>query len=83
MSKLHVHVSHAKGCKNMASINIEGFYRVTDVVVCALIHAWKNLKTFELYNTFHFSNLDFHDILATCLSLLSTRLIPCYLITSE
>ena len=25
-------------CKNIESINLGGFYRVTDVVVCALIH---------------------------------------------
>ena len=73
----------AEGCKNVESINLRGFYKVTDVVVCALIHACKNLKTFELYNTFHLSDLDFHDILATSLSLLSARLISCYLITSE
>ena len=73
----------AEGCKNVESINIEGFYRVKDVVVCELMHAWKNLKTFELYNTFHLSDLDFHDLLATSLSLLSTRLIACYLITNE
>ena len=40
----------AKGCKNMESIDLIGFYRVKDVVVCALIHACKNLKTFDLYN---------------------------------
>ena len=56
---------------------------MTNVVVCALIHACKNLNTFELYNTFHLSDLDFHDLIATCLSLLSTRLISCYLITTK
>ena len=69
-----------EGCKNVESINLGGFYRVTDVVVCALIHACKNLNTFELYNTFHLSDLDFHDLLATSLSLVSVRLISCYLI---
>ena len=72
-----------KGCKNVETINLRGFYRVTDVVVCALIHAWKILNTFELYNTFHMSDLDFLDLLATSLSLLSARLVSCYLITSE
>ena len=73
----------AEGCKNVESINLGGFYRVTEVVFCALIHACKNLKTFEFYNTFHLSDLDFHDLLATSLSLLSSILISCYLITSE
>ena len=73
----------AEGCKNVESINLRGFYRVTDVVVCALIHACKNLNTFELYNTFHLSGLDFHDLLTAYLSLLSIKLISCYLITSE
>ena len=73
----------AEGCKNVESINLRGFYRVTEVVFCALIHSCKNLKTFELYTTFHLFDLDFHDLLATSLSLLSAKLISCYLITSE
>ena len=73
----------AEGCKNVDSINIRGFYRVAYVVVCALIHACKNLNNFELYNTFHLSDLDFHDLLATSISILSSLLISCYLITSE
>lgn len=73
----------AEGRKNMESIKLGGFYRVTDAGFSALIHACKNLRTFELYNTFHLSDLAFHDLLATSLSLVSVRLISCYLITSE
>ena len=73
----------AEVCKNMESIDLIGLYRVKYVVVCALIPACENLNTFEFYNTFHLSDLDFHDLLDTSLFLLSARLISCSLITSE
>ncbi|KAG9448884.1 hypothetical protein H6P81_008849 [Aristolochia fimbriata] len=72
-----------EGCKNLESVKLGGFSRVTDAGFASILLSCKQLRKFEVINSFFLSDLAFHDLGNTSCSLVDVRLPSCSLLTSE
>ncbi|GKV23954.1 hypothetical protein SLEP1_g33624 [Rubroshorea leprosula] len=72
----------ADKCANMESICLGGFCRVTDTGFKTLLHACSKLYRLQVSNGSQLTNLVFHDIAATSLSLTHVCLRWCHLLTN-
>ncbi|XP_068638703.1 F-box protein At-B [Aristolochia californica] len=72
-----------EGCKNLESVKLGGFSRVTDAGFASILLSCKWLRKFEVINAFFLSDLAFHDLGNTICSLVDVRLPSCSLLTSE
>nr|DAD46678.1 TPA_asm: hypothetical protein HUJ06_016615 [Nelumbo nucifera] len=72
----------ADKCSNIESIHLGGFCRVTDAGFRAILHSCSSLHNFRVFHGTQLTDLVFHDITATSLSLTSVSLRWCNLITN-
>lgn len=73
----------ADNCANMESICLGGFCRVTDTGFKTIFHACSKLLKLKLSHGTQLTDLVFHDISATSLSLLHVSLRWCSLLTNQ
>lgn len=72
----------ADACSTLESICLGGFCHVTDAGFQAVLHACSNLRKFTVCHGSKLSDLSFHDISATSLSLTHVGLRECNLLTN-
>ncbi|XP_058098388.1 F-box/LRR-repeat protein 10 [Magnolia sinica] len=72
----------ADRCSNLESICLGGFCRVTDAGFRAILHACSNLNKLRVCHGTQLTDLVFHDISATSLSLMHVSLRWCILLTN-
>ncbi|XP_068646397.1 F-box/LRR-repeat protein 10 [Aristolochia californica] len=72
----------ADKCSNLESISLGGFCRVTDAGMRAILHSCTNLRKLRVCHGTKITNLMFHDISATSLSLTHVGLRCCSLLTN-
>lgn len=72
----------ADKCTNMESIYLGGFCRVTDTGFKTILHSCSKLYKLRVSHGTHLTDLVFHDISATSLTLLHVSLRWCSLITN-
>ncbi|KAL8267423.1 hypothetical protein R6Q59_004767 [Mikania micrantha] len=70
-------------CTNMESICLAGFCQVTDTGFKTLLHACTNLYKLNIFNGTRMTDLVFHDMHATSLSLTLVSLRCCNLLTNS
>ncbi|CAL1372890.1 unnamed protein product [Linum trigynum] len=73
----------ADKCANLESISLGGFCRVTDSGFKTILHSCSRLYKLKVCHGTHLTDLVFHDISATSLSLTHVSLRWCYLLTSH
>ncbi|GKV36447.1 hypothetical protein SLEP1_g44579 [Rubroshorea leprosula] len=73
----------SEGCKDLESVRLCGFSKVSDAGFASILHSCQNLKQFEVRNALFLSDLAFHDLSKTQYALVEVRLLACNLITSE
>ncbi|KAM7256344.1 hypothetical protein ACFE04_012085 [Oxalis oulophora] len=73
----------ADKCAHMESICLGGFSRVTDTGFKTILHSCRNLYKLKVYQGAQLTNLVFHDISATSLSLTHVALKSCKLLTNH
>ncbi|KAF5203461.1 F-box/LRR protein [Thalictrum thalictroides] len=73
----------ADKCSNMESISLGGFCRVTDTGFRAILHQCSSLQMLKLSHGSQLTDLVFHDISATSLSLTNVSLRWCSLLTNH
>ncbi|KAK8949979.1 F-box protein At-B [Platanthera guangdongensis] len=73
----------AEGCKELESIRLGGFSKLTDAAYISILQSFRNLRRFEIINGYFLSDLAFHDIGSVAQSLVEVVLISCNLLTSE
>ncbi|KAJ0011288.1 hypothetical protein Pint_34210 [Pistacia integerrima] len=73
----------ADKCAKMESICLGGFCRVTDTGFKTLLHSCSNLYKLRVSHGTQLTDLVFHDITATSLSLTHVSLRWCYLLTNN
>ncbi|CAN1134655.1 F-box/LRR-repeat protein 10 [Linum perenne] len=73
----------ADNCANMESICLGGFCRVTDTGFKTILHSCSRLCKLKVCHGTHLTDLVFHDISATALSLTHVSLRWCYLLTNH
>ncbi|WOL05899.1 F-box/LRR-repeat protein 10 [Canna indica] len=71
----------SEGCSTLESICLGGFCRVTDSGFRAIIHSCSNLRKFRVSHASQLTDLVFHDISATSLSLTHVSLRWCNLLS--
>ncbi|KAJ7547350.1 hypothetical protein O6H91_08G081800 [Diphasiastrum complanatum] len=71
-----------ESCKYLENIRLGGFSRITDAGCRAMLHSSSRLHTFEILNTSQLTDLAFHDLPATPLTLTSVSLTSCLLISN-
>ncbi|KAL7156360.1 hypothetical protein ABFS83_02G004100 [Erythranthe nasuta] len=72
----------ADKCSNMESICLGGFCQVTDTGYKTILHSCSKLYKLKVFHGTHLTNLVFHDINATSLSLTHVSLRWCNLLTN-
>ncbi|KAL5984063.1 hypothetical protein ACLOJK_018165 [Asimina triloba] len=72
----------ADRCSNLESICLGGFCRVTDSGFRAILHSCSNLNKLRVCHGTQLTDLVFHDISATSLSLMHVSLRWCYRLTN-
>ncbi|CAI0468940.1 unnamed protein product [Linum tenue] len=73
----------ADKCTNLESISLGGFCRVTDSGFKTILHSCSRLYKLKVCHGTHLTDLVFHDISATSLSLIHVSLRWCYLLTNH
>ncbi|KAB2602634.1 F-box/LRR-repeat protein 10-like [Pyrus ussuriensis x Pyrus communis] len=73
----------ADKCKNMETIFLSGFCRVIDTGFKTILHSCSKLYKLRVSHGTQLTNLVFHDISATSLSLTHVRLRRCTLLTNH
>ncbi|KAJ4826903.1 hypothetical protein Tsubulata_006130 [Turnera subulata] len=73
----------ADKCASMESICLGGFCRVTDSGIKTILHSCSSLYKLRVFYGTHLTDLLFHDISATSLSLTHVSLRWCYLLTNH
>ncbi|KAI5577593.1 hypothetical protein POPTR_009G139500v4 [Populus trichocarpa] len=73
----------ADKCENMESICLGGFCRVTDTGFKTILHSCSSLYKLQVSYGIHLTDLVFHDISATSLSLIHVSLRWCNLLTNH
>lgn len=73
----------ADKCSAMESICLGGFCKVTDTGYKAILHSCSRLHKLCVYHGIHLTDLIFHDIAATSLSLAHVSLRWCNLLTNS
>ncbi|KAG9448881.1 hypothetical protein H6P81_008846 [Aristolochia fimbriata] len=69
--------------KNLESVKLGGFSRVTDAGFASILLFCTQLRKFEVINSFFLSDLAFYDLRNTSSSLVDVRLPSCSLLTSK
>ncbi|XP_062196313.1 F-box protein At-B [Phragmites australis] len=73
----------AEGCKQLRTIRLGGFSKVSDAGYAALLHSGKDLKKFEVSNGLCLSDLACLDLDKAAPNITEVRLLSCALLTSE
>ncbi|CAA0827746.1 F-box/LRR-repeat protein 10 [Striga hermonthica] len=73
----------ADKCSSMESICLGGFCQVTDTGYRTILHSCSKLLKLRVFNGTHLTDLVFHDISATSLSLTDVGLRWCHLLTNS
>ncbi|TVU05311.1 hypothetical protein EJB05_48469, partial [Eragrostis curvula] len=73
----------SEGCKQLRTIRLGGFSKVSDAGYAALLHSGKDLKKFEVSNGFCLSDLACLDLDKAAPNVQEVRLLSCALLTSD
>jgi hypothetical protein len=73
----------ADGCKQLRTIRLGGFSKVSDAGYAALLHSGKDLKKFEVSNGWCLSDLACLDLDKAAPNITEVRLLNCALLTSD
>jgi hypothetical protein len=73
----------AEGCKQLRTIRLGGFSKVSDAGYAALFHSGKDLNKFEVSNGLCLSDLACLDLDKAAPNVTEVRFLSCYLLTSD